>query len=581
MTRSWLGIGVGVALAALALLPAVGASAPGDLVVQGCVGDDGSRGCTTVPSLRGASSVVVGPSGASAYVASPNDASVTQLARDAEGRLFDRGCVGDGNAVCTQVDSLTGAWSVVVSPDGRSAYVASERDDTVTHLALDAEGRLFDRGCVGDENPVCTQVDSLEKPGDLAISPDGRSLYVPALDDDAVTHLSIDAEGRLTFRGCVGDGNPGCTQVDSLDGPRAVAVSPDGGAVYVASPTGDSVTHLSRDAAGGLVNRGCVGAPGSGCTQVDSLDEPRALAVSGDGAALYVASFAGDSVTHLARDAAGRLFDRGCVGDRNPSCTQVPSLDGPVSLALSPDGASLYVASHGDSAVTHLARDSEGRLVDRGCVGDGTPECRQVGSLLLAASVAVSPDGRAVYAAAPGRSSVTHFAREVASPPAGGPGTPPAGGAAGGGASGGGTPAPPVSPGGTPSTGSVFCGDRRATLVARGPTTVGTAGRDVIVGLGVADRIDAGAGDDVVCGAGGADQIRGGPGADRLSGEAGVDALRGGPGPDVLSGGAGADRLLGNAGRDLLIGGPGNDRLLGGPDRDRLIGGGGVDRLSQ
>ncbi len=54
---------------------------------------------------------------------------------------------------------------VVVSPDGRSLYVASTTDDSVTHFARDAEGRLFDRGCVGDGTPGCIQVTSLDTVG--------------------------------------------------------------------------------------------------------------------------------------------------------------------------------------------------------------------------------------------------------------------------------------------------------------------------------------------------------------------------------------------------------------------------------
>jgi RTX calcium-binding nonapeptide repeat (4 copies) len=83
---------------------------------------------------------------------------------------------------------------------------------------------------------------------------------------------------------------------------------------------------------------------------------------------------------------------------------------------------------------------------------------------------------------------------------------------------------------------------------AHGNRLIGTAGADVIGGLG---------GDDRIVGRRGSDMLDGGPGLDRIGG---------GPGADVILGGQGGARLVGGPGRDEFnavdgkpVGGRGRD----------------------
>jgi hypothetical protein len=71
-------------------------------------------------------------------------------------------------------------------------------------------------------------------------------------------------------------------------------------------------------------------------------------------------------------------------------------------------------------------------------------------------------------------------------------------------------------------------------------------------------------------GTAGRNVLVGGPLADRLFGLGGNDLLRGRAGNDRLDGGAGADRVFGDNGADLLIGGRGRDRLVGGRGADLI-----------
>jgi 6-phosphogluconolactonase (cycloisomerase 2 family) len=103
------------------------------------------------------------------------------------------------------------------------------------------------------------------------------------------------------------------------------------------------------------------------------------------------------------------LTPQGCVDDNDSgddACAwSTNGLDAAHSVAVSPDGESVYAASLGDNAIVHLSRSATtGALTPAGCVDDNDPEgpdaCAQsTDGLEGAASVAVSSDGESVYAA--------------------------------------------------------------------------------------------------------------------------------------------------------------------------------------
>jgi hypothetical protein len=86
-------------------------------------------------------------------------------------------------------------------------------------------------------------------------------------------------------------------------------------------------------------------------------------------------------------------------------------------------------------------------------------------------------------------------------------------------------------------------------------TINGTAGRDVIVGMGGADTINGLGGDDVICGGDGPDKVDGGGGNDWISGDASPDDLNGGNGDDFIDGGLHNDSIRGDGGRDTCTSG--------------------------
>jgi DNA-binding beta-propeller fold protein YncE len=222
-----------------------------------------------------------------------------------------------------------------------------------------------------------------------------------------------------------------CADGAALVNPASVAVSPDGRSVYVASSLSDAVAVFDRDAStGALIQKagaaGCVSETGSGgaCTDGVALDGAIFVAVSQDGRSVYVASNVSDAVAVFDRGAFGvltQLADTdGCLSDTGTSgeCVQLPVLDGALDVRIGGDGLTLFVVSSLDSALVVLDRDGvTGALVPKqgaaGCVsatGSGGA-CIAGVAMSELNGVAESPDGRTVYAAAGSSDAVAIFDR--------------------------------------------------------------------------------------------------------------------------------------------------------------------------
>jgi DNA-binding beta-propeller fold protein YncE len=118
-----------------------------------------------------------------------------------------------------------------------------------------------------------------------------------------ITAAALAATGDLTqpagAAGCVSEEGTGpCADGHGLDDPLSVAVSPDGKSVYVASfRSGGAVARLNRDPATGWIAQpagtgGCISDTGAGmCANGHGLDNPYSVAVSPDGKNVYAASY--------------------------------------------------------------------------------------------------------------------------------------------------------------------------------------------------------------------------------------------------------------------------------------------------
>ncbi len=424
------------ALAAFALSVTSAAWALGELSQKpgaaGCVSEDPSaEGCQVGRALHGAGNVAISPDGRNAYVVSGEPASAVAIFdRDpATGALQQRpgsaGCVSSVTQGCAPGRALLGAEGIAVSPDGMDVYVASHLG--VAIFARDAGGGLIQKpaadGCVVESGGEgCQPGRGLDLPTSVAVSPDGRNVYVASRLSRGVAIFDRDSEGKLTQKpeaaGCVSeDGMDGlgkvCEKRRALSGAHGVAVSPDGRSVYVASLLSRAVAIFDREPDGGLRQAastdGCVSrAGGENCGLGRGFGAVESVVVSPDGGSVY--SGGPEAIGVFDRDSEGKLRQKegaaGCVAEApGAGCDSARGL-AVAALAIDPDGENLYVAS-GAFGMTILDRGPDGGLTQKagtaGCISkDGSNGCERGRALGAGATglagIAASPDGRNVYA---------------------------------------------------------------------------------------------------------------------------------------------------------------------------------------
>jgi DNA-binding beta-propeller fold protein YncE len=296
------------------------------------------------------------------------------------------------------------------------------------------------------ETSTCGSGKGLAGPNAVAVSPDGANVYVasghrgPSLQSSfgSVAILKRDpATGGVTETGCLSsdgtDGRDGasgaCTTSPSLLGADGIAVSADGATVFVTSNLSGSVVAFARDAASGSLTRlGCfqyrppLGGP---CPPANVFFSASTVVASADNKALYVASPEYGTVSAFTTSllspstapspgsapgsSVASLFGVPLPSLANP-CVGVNGLDGSCAvgvatqglddLALSPDGKQLYAAAPDSRAVDVFARGGSGAITQSGCLKTEPPPGLCIDSKLKDSPrrLAVSPDGRDVYA---------------------------------------------------------------------------------------------------------------------------------------------------------------------------------------
>jgi DNA-binding beta-propeller fold protein YncE len=417
----------------------------------GCLGGSPGDGCGAATAIAGASAVAISPDGSNVYVAGETSNAIAAFDRDpATGALTQglglAGCVAWVAAPgCAQGRGLEHPEVVAVSPDGEDVYVAGA--DTVAIFRRDSAGALIqepgEAGCISEfAKEGCAQGRGLFVASGIAVSPDGRNVYVASRGSDAVAIFSRDAEGRLTqppeAAGCMSeDGMDGqghaCLHARALRRPFDLAVTGDGKSLYVASSGSRGVAVFERQPLGNLVqapdSSGCVSelAP-EGCRPGRELSFAEGIAASPDERGVYVAAAGSASLTSFVRETTGALSQKpgseGCsqLGDAasRVECKEGNGLGGASSVAISPDGRDVYVAALGSDAIASFDRDAAGNVSQApgpaGCIAQGGGACQQGRGLDGAFDVAISPDGRNVYVASSEPGAIAVFDR--AGPPA-------------------------------------------------------------------------------------------------------------------------------------------------------------------
>ena len=267
-------------------------------------------GCDAVDGIADPTGLAVSPDDKSVYVADFGGNTLVRFNRNAaSGALTAKGCIADNDfteETCARtVNGLSAADAVVVSPDGADVYVASAFDDTVVDFGRNqVSGKLGDDRCAQDidlNTEFCTRFEEgMGRPEDLAISPDGTSLYVVGRDDNALVRFDRLPNGTLRPKGCFVDndfpGEPCGDSPKGLDGAHAVVVSPDDATVYVVAQAEDAITPFARAPDGALTARQCtrdndtVSSIATCPLSTDGLDGAVDVALSPSGDSAYVVS---------------------------------------------------------------------------------------------------------------------------------------------------------------------------------------------------------------------------------------------------------------------------------------------------
>jgi DNA-binding beta-propeller fold protein YncE len=184
---------------------------------------------------------------------------------------------------------------VAVSPDGKSAYVTDNGSSSVV-LQYNIRPKTGD---LSPKTPASIAAGAGGDPNDVAVTPDGKSVYVTNTGSglgDSISQYNVDP-----LTGTLSPKVP--ATVATGTGPLGIAVTPDGRSVYVTNfgnpvgpPPGNTVSQYNVDPLTGALS------PKVPATVATGL-RPQGIAVTPDGKNAYVTNVGDNTLSQYTIDA--------------------------------------------------------------------------------------------------------------------------------------------------------------------------------------------------------------------------------------------------------------------------------------
>jgi hypothetical protein len=391
---------------AMVVLSAAGALSPSALAVPGSQ-LWASRYDGPASSIDEATDLVVDPNGGRVFVTgySVGDSTGTDYATVAHdtstgavlwAKRYDGGQGGDRDL----------ATAIAVDPGGSTVFVTGSSNSSTTladwaTIAYDAStgARLWVRR-------FNAPADNIDEPRAIGVSPDGAAVFITG---SSFTSAQTTDYQTLAYRASDGSrlwgrryNGPG----DALDGAEAIAVSPDGSAVFVTGTSDGASTFADYATVAYATSDGATLWTKRHNDSIDGDDFARAVGVSPNGDMVFVTGSTTavtryDNYTTIAyaADMGTKIWQESYNGPPD-------HIDRAYAIAVSNDGVYVTGYSHGGSSthfdyatVAYKASDGSGLWTKR-FNGPGSGDDQ-------ATAIAVDPSGSAVFVTGGSYSSTT------------------------------------------------------------------------------------------------------------------------------------------------------------------------------
>ena len=193
-----------------------------------------------------------------------------------------------------EIGGLTGVRGVAVGGDGDLLFVTAQSNDALSVWRVNAEAGTLSQTVVyqnGNTDDAGKIINGLNGARGIAVSDDGELLFVTAVFDDALSVWRVNASsGTLSQTALYEDDMRG---IDGLNAATNIAVSGDGELLFVAAFDDNALSVWRVNASSGTLSQVVVYRNGSrddAGKRIDGLFRANDVAVSGDGALLFVKS---------------------------------------------------------------------------------------------------------------------------------------------------------------------------------------------------------------------------------------------------------------------------------------------------